>query len=130
MFKKAARLIHNLRMFFLLFIIASFFYIYSINPIDLGKFLGAKFGHAVGVSTSVPENPFNKLALELKEKEDRLNQREEILTKKELELNSLINIGENKLVLFLIAGILVLFILVIFNYYLDYRRRKDSAKED
>ena len=75
------------------------------------------------MSVSVPENPFNRLALQLKEKEERLNQKEIELSEREKDLRN-IKSGQNRLVTGLLVGIVILFGLVILNYYLDWRRRK------
>ncbi len=121
--KKIIKLIHAARVYFLIFITISFFYYLGLNPVDVGKFIGAKMGSAVGMSVSVPENPFNRLALQLKEKEERLNQKEMELSEREKALREA-NRGQERLVIGLTVGIVILFGLVLFNYYLDYRRRQ------
>ncbi|MEA3398256.1 MAG: hypothetical protein U9R06_00740 [Patescibacteria group bacterium] len=123
---KIFKFIHTLRVFFLVFIIVAFLFVLGINPVSISKFLGAKLGSAIGMSTSVPENPFNKLALQLKEKEEKLIQREQELDAREKELEP-----QNKneyLITALGLGIIVLFALVLLNYYLDYRRKKQAVK--
>jgi len=126
MLKSIIKIIHTLRVFFLAFILIYFLLILGINPVDVGKFIGAKFGSAVGMSISVPENPFNRLALQLKEKEERLVQKEQELNQKESELDSANNFSQNKLVFILMVGIIILFVLVLLNYYFDYRRKKKA----
>ena len=125
MIKKAFKLIHALRVFFLCFIIVGSLYLIGLSPVSITKFIGAKLGSAVGVSTSVPENPFNKLASQLKEKEEALALKEQELNLKAEELSS-DNGGQDILIIVLGAGIVVLFGLVLLNYYLDYRRRKNE----
>ena len=127
MIKRTVKFIHNLRIYFFVLILISFFYYAGLNPVDISRFVGARIGSAVGMSVSVQENPFNKLALQLKEKEDKLNQREEDLAARESVLNTP-NTFQAKLILFLAIGITVLFILVIVNFYLDYKRRKKRAR--
>jgi hypothetical protein len=122
MFKKMIKFIHAARVYFLLFITVSFFYYLGLNPVDVGCFIGAKMGSAVGMSVSVPENPFNRLALQLKEKEERLNQKEIELSEREKILREA-NRGQERLVIGLTVGIVILFGLIVLNYYLDYRRR-------
>jgi hypothetical protein len=126
MIKKIIRIIHDLRIIFLLLIIFGFFGVVGINPVNLSQFLGAKFGQAIGMSVSIPENPFNKLALQLKEKEERLNAREAELAKREnvLTTSGVPAGNQDKLVFYLMIGIIILFILVVANYYLDYKRRQ------
>jgi hypothetical protein len=122
MIKKTVKVIHSLRLAFLLVISLFFLFVIGLNPVDTTKFIGAKLGQAVGMTSSVPENPFNKLAVQLKEKENSLNQREMDLDAKEQALNE--GQGNNYLILVLGIGIIVLFFLVSLNYYLDYKRRK------
>ena len=97
----------------------------GLSPVSITKFFGAKLGSAVGVSTSVPENPFNKLAGQLKQKEEELALREQELNLKAEELDSGNN-SQDLLIIVLGIGIVVLFALVLLNYYLDYRRRKNE----
>lgn len=107
-------------------IVFSFFYLAEINPIDLGSFLGAKFGSAIGMNISVPENPVNKLALELKERESDLERREQDLMARELAAYK----NRERYLLYGIAlGIVVLFFLIAANFYLDIRRQKREQKD-
>jgi hypothetical protein len=122
MIKTFVKNMHRLRIFFLIYIIAGSLVIGNVNPIDIGKFIGAKFGSAVGMSVSVPENPFNKLAVQLKEKEADLAQKEQDLNAREQALNN----HNNPLMIVLVIGIGVLFVLILLNYYLDYRRRRQE----
>lgn len=126
MLHKSISIIHQLRVYFLFVIIIAFLASAGINPVDVGIFYGTKIGSAVGMSSSVAENPFNKLALDLKNKENSLSQKEQALNAREAVLNS--QIGSNQAVLLwvIIAGILILFILIIINFILDYRRRKNE----
>lgn len=124
MFKGTIKFIHRLRLFFFLFILVSFLYYLGLNPVDVGRFVGSKIGSAVGMSISVPENPFNKVALQLEEREEELDERAKALAIREVELDKQAQIDNNPVIFFLLAGIAVLFFLIILNYYLDYRRRK------
>jgi len=123
---KFFKFIHTLRVFFLVFIIVSFLFVLGVNPVSVSKFFGAKLGSAVGMSTSVPENPFNRLAVQLKEKENKLIEREQELDKREQNLGSKVN--NDYLVAVLGIGIIVLFGLVLLNYYLDYKRKQKDNK--
>ncbi len=127
MLEKIITTIHKLKIFFFLFILISFLSVLGTNPLDLGKFIGAQIGSAVGikVTAGVPANPFNTLALQLKEKEEKLAQKEVELNKKEGELNRIASL-QNKLILAMSIGIVVLFFLIILNYYLDYKRRQNE----
>lgn len=124
MFKRTVKIVHRLRIYFLLFSVIAFFYFLGTNPIQLGRYIGARFGDAVGLSVSVPENPFNKLALDLKEKEDRLAQMERELSVRKQALDET---GPDRLIIILGATIFILFVLILLNYYLDYKRRKRDA---
>lgn len=115
-------IIHKLRFHFFIFIIFSFFYYLGANPIEIGRFTGASIGSAVGITVGVPENPFNKIALQLKEKEENLNERERVLDQRETEFINVKN--NNKQLYFIASGIVVLFILIILNFFFDYRRKK------
>lgn len=129
MLQKIIKTIFSLRLFFLLFLTVGLFYYMGLNPVTLGKFVGAKMGSAVGVSMTVPENPMNKLALELRKKEENLNIRENQIQKREDDLNTQRMGTQMKLIIGLGIGIIVLFILIIFNFYLDYRRRRLAAPQ-
>jgi hypothetical protein len=128
MLNKTIRAIHDLKIFFLAVIIVSFLYNLGVNPIDIVKFIGAEFTSAVNVSgsASVRENPINSLALQLKNKEVALAQKEQSLQDEEASLQKIGSL-QNNLIIFLSIGIVILFILIILNYYLDYRRRKKEA---
>ena len=125
MLHKTISLVHKLRIYFLIIIIIGFFVAVGLNPVDIGVFLGAKIGSAVGLSTSVVENPFSRLALQLNEKEERLNKLEKELNKKEKSLGEYNKTENSRLLLWLMAGgIIVLFMLIALNYYLDWKRKK------
>lgn len=101
----------------------------GMNPIELSKYYGARFGSAVGMSVGVTENPVNKLAMELKQKEDSLRtkelelaQRAAVIDKKPEQDKMIIN--------FMGAGIIVLFILIITNFILDRRFRKKNKEAE
>jgi hypothetical protein len=128
MLNKLLKAIHTFRNYFLIFIIITFFYYLGLNPIDIGRYIKAELGFAqdVGMSTSVPENPFNKLALELKQKESNLNSREQELNKKEANLN---DTWQPKLMVVLATGIIVLFLLILINYYFDFTRRREEKRK-
>ena len=74
---------------------------------------------AVLISTDVPPNPSSTLNKQLQEKEADL-------LKKEIELNRKQELTPGQL--FIGGGIL--FGLVLLNFYLDYRHRKNGKNED
>ena len=127
MIKPTIKFIHHLRILFFMMIVMSFLYIANLNPIDISVFLGSRIGSAVGLNVSVPENPFNKLAMQLEEKEERLNEREKNLDDRAEALGVGDNIG---LWLMIIAfGIGALFVLLLLNFYLDIRQRRFKKKQ-
>jgi hypothetical protein len=126
MLHKIFRAIHYLRVYLFAFILVAFFYYLGQQPVDLAKFVGAKLSRAISMSVSVSENPYNKLALQLKDKENQLNQREQDLAVRETKLQDQNLTWQTKLILVLGAGIIVLFVLILVNFYLDYRRRQNK----
>lgn len=128
MLKRTIQTIHNLKIFFLFVIIVSFFFYLGVNPINVGQFVGARFGDAVGMEVSIPENPFNKLAVQLEEKEERLADKEREIKKRELALAKAEDSKQNKIIWFLSIGIIVLFVLILVNYYLDWKSKRRRNK--
>lgn len=125
MIKETFRMMHNLKVAFFLMIVIYFFAMIGVNPLDVGSFFGAKFGSAIGMSTSVAENPFNKLAVQLEQKEKALDIREQRVEKMERELTS--GFGYGGIIYLLAAGVAILFFLLLINFYLDYKRRKKNS---
>jgi hypothetical protein len=77
---------------------------------------------ATSISMSVEENPYNKVAAQLQQKEKRISEREDLLNRYEKELQR----GNMALALF----VLLLFLLIMLNFYLDYHRKKlDEEKK-
>lgn len=116
-----------LTIFFLL-IAAAIIYqaIFNANPVSVGRYLLAQIGSSVGIVVSVPPNPFNILAQQLKEKELALADRENELRQGEIAVTNKIASDlatQNRIFIYLliIGGILLL--LILFNFYLDYRRK-------
>ncbi len=127
MLNKAIKKIHRFRVGFLILISIAFLAYLGLNPLDLSRYYGARFGSAVGMSMSIPENPVNKLALELSNKEKSLADREADLRKREEGLAKQPN--NDRLVMILLgAGIILLFVLIIINFYLDRRYRRKEHK--
>jgi hypothetical protein len=127
MIKRTVKYIHNLRILFLFFIPFCFFLVLGMNPVDLSRIITGKMGQAVGISVGVSENKYNKLAAQLEDKEDRLDAREGELALLEKKMSDSYK-GQETLILFLFAGIMILFMLVSVNYYLDYKRKKMSYR--
>lgn len=102
----------------------------GLNPLDVSRYFGARFSDAIGMSVSIPENPVNKLARELNEKEAALDEREAQIVQKEKELNKAVvrEVNNDFRIYFysLAGGIILLFGLVLLNFYLDFRRRQKA----
>ncbi len=122
MIHKTVKKIHHYRLGFLMIFSIFFLSFLGLNPVDLSKYYGAKFGSAVGMSVGIPENPVSKIAMQLKEKEERLNERETELKKLEEDLSK--KPSDDKLIIYLMgSGIVTLFLLILINFYLDKRHR-------
>jgi len=125
MFHKFFRFIHDLKVFFLAIIFLSFFNILGAKPLDIGKFLGAQFSQAVGMSVSIPENPFNKLAIQLKDKENRLNEREAALDLRDKEVSQTDKM-QNRIIYAIGIGLMTLLVLIVVNFFMDFHRRRNG----
>lgn len=86
----------------------------------VGKYFLAQAGSAIGVTASVPPNPFNTLAQQLKEKEDGLELKEKALNEREKAMEQ----GNMNYIVYGSLGVLSL--LVMANFYLDYKRRNSD----
>ena len=106
-------------------IFLSFFNILGVNPLDIGKFFGAEFSQAVGMSVSIPENPFNKLAVQLKEKEKNLNEREIALDNREKNISP-VDQTQNRIIYGIGIGMIFLLVLITTNFFLDFHRRRNG----
>ena len=113
-----------MRLWFFVLIVVGLLYVVGLNPASISVFLGAKFGSAIGMSINIPENPFNKLAAQLKDKEDQLAQKENELLSREQAIAKKTISQQRIIIIMLGIGITILFVLVIINYYLDFKRRK------
>ena len=91
----------------------SFFYLAGLNPIDIGVFFGAKMSSAIGMKVGVPENPFNKLAFDLKQKEERLDEREKELNQREKTIREIRDNNSNDLLIIILGIGIGIFIVLI-----------------
>lgn len=121
-FKKVSKIRHYFSVAVLAALVLTLLYM-ATNPLKLEKFVATNIGRAVGLSLSVSENPYNTLALELQKKEERINAREKDLEKIQEDLKTSYRYT-NWLILVLGASVVLLFFLVLLNFYFDYRRRK------
>lgn len=111
----------------------AFLFFLNINPADIGSFLGANIGGAVSTTinkASVTENPFNKLALDLSKKEKELNRYEQLLLEREREIEGNSSLVSNKALMSIGALLAALLILIILNFYFDYKRRKKTSRQN
>lgn len=130
MFKQIIKTIHTLRVLLFAVILFSFLIYVGISPMDVGRFIGAKFSSAMGVNSyaQIQPNPFNTLALQLKEKETRIITKEKAVDQREYDLIRAASL-QNKIIIFLTIGIIVLFVLIVINYYMDYKRRRSERNK-
>ncbi len=114
--------------FFFLFLLGYSRAVLKIAPTDLVFYSLASLGSSVGVSVSVPPNPYNTLATQLQEWQNRLLEKEKILTQKELTLAQR-SIVQGEIISKLIVTLLIIiFILILINFYLDFKFRTKLLK--
>ena len=109
--------------FFFLFLLGYSKIILRIAPTDLVSYSLASFGSAVGVSVSVPPNPYNTIAVQLQDWQNKLIEKEKTLNQKELELRQK-SVIQGEIISKLIVALLgIIFLLVLINFYLDFKFR-------
>ncbi len=93
---------------------------YGATPPEIMKYMLAQVGSGVGMSVSVAEKPFNTLAQQLREKEIRLEEKEDslIAVLQQNERDGRIIMG------LIIVLITILFVLILLNFYFDYKAGK------
>lgn len=102
---------------------------FNVNPIAISKYLVAQVGSGIGTTASIPPNPFNTLAQQLEEKEETLLKKEGELQQKESVFQERVDKEQNsqsRTLTYLLAGGGVLLILVLLNFYLDFRRKQST----
>lgn len=87
-----------------------------------------KTDSASQVSVKVSENPVNQLLEQLKNKEITLADKERLIQQREAEIN-LRSYDRNSIQNFLIVGVVLLFCLIIANFYFDRRRGSRITKD-
>jgi len=80
----------------------------------------------ISMTAAVFPNNLNTVAAQLKLKEDALFGKENELRKKELSLQDAIAREKNKLFFYFGAAGGILFLLVIYNFYFDYKRNRKA----
>ena len=102
-------------------IVACFFY-FNVWLSPINNFRSPRMVRAVDLKTQVADNPYNSAAKQLQAKEKNLN----------TVANELRQSGQTRdfLLFILVIMIIALFLLVLLNYYLDFRRkRNDNVKK-
>jgi hypothetical protein len=128
MLRRIIKFSHYLKLSALLLIMAGFAASALTDPVRILDYIGSGFSKAeVGVSSSVKPNPYNTIALQLKEKEKNLGEKESELEKRENYFQEKLGFQE-KLIAGLAGLIALLFVMICANFYLDYKRR-NKAKD-
>jgi hypothetical protein len=114
-------------LFFLTLLVYSKF-VLKIHSTDLVSYSLASLGSSVGVSVSVPPNPYNTLASQLQEWQTRLEEKEKLLTQKEIALNQK-SVFQGEIISKLVAALLIIiFLLILANFYFDFKFRIQILK--
>jgi hypothetical protein len=114
--------------FFFLFLLGYSKIVLKIAPTDLVFYSLASLGSSVGVSVSVPPNPYNTLVVQLQEWQNKLTEKEKILNQKELELRQKSVIEGEIISKLILALLIIIFLLVLINFYLDFKFRVKFLK--
>lgn len=109
--------------FFFLFLLAYSKTVLKIAPTDLVFYSLASLGSSVGVSVSVSPNPYNTLAVQLQDWQNKLIEKEKTLNQKELELRQKSTIQGEIISKLIVALLGIIFLLVLINFYLDFKFR-------
>lgn len=104
--------------------------VFDANLLWVGNYFLAQV--TTGISATVPPNPINTLAQQLKEKELQLKSKEEIIDRRELfleqklmaELTEKEKESRRNIMIFLGAVSCALLSLILLNFYLDWKRNK------
>jgi len=95
----------------------------KVGPTDLVSYSLASLGSSVGVSVSVPPNPYNTLAVQLQEWQRKLEEKERMLTQKEVELNQKSIVRGEIISKLVVSLLIIIFVLILINFYLDFKFR-------
>lgn len=100
--------------------------LFKRDPVVIGRYLITQIASGIGITVSVPQNPFNTLAQELQKKEASLLEKEEELRQRESELREKAVEEEFRrnraFLIYLLAAGGVLLGLILLNFYFDHRR--------
>ena len=81
----------------------------------------------VGLSASVFPNAYNTLAEQLREKQDALDEKGNELKQKEFSIEDAAAKERNRLLFYFGAAGGILFFLIMYNFYLDYKKNKKAG---
>lgn len=103
-----------------------------LNPLRPVFFLGERMSAATSISNSasVPLNPINRLAMQLEEKEKQLSEKERFLDDRALAMERENSVWRNRVTLATLIGLILIFCLVLANFYFDSRRAKELQRLD
>ena len=93
-----------------------------VSPAEWGTYFKAQLN--VGQTASVEENPMNKIAQELKNREEELDEREAELTKKEEFLIREIAEEQERRNMYIVGALIVVVVTVLMNFILDWKREE------
>lgn len=103
----------------ILFVALSIYGNLSLGPKEFVRELGA----AVGASAGVLPNEYNTLAQALLKKEAEVNQKETALSLREAAVLGQGSEKETKLIFVVLSVGVLLLVLILLNFYLDWRRK-------
>ncbi len=117
------KLTHMLRALLLVLIVLNIIVASGHDPISLAQLVGTRISRAVGVGASVAPNPYNSVALQLKEKERSLGEHERELAAREKKLDKEL-VSQKTIIAILTGFIFVMFIMLLLNFYNDHKRNQ------
>ncbi len=130
MFKKIINLLMGILILSFVFIFGFYWFSYKISPIFVVNYLAAQAGSAIGISATVPPNPYNTIAQQLNKKEKELQEREKEINQKEKQIKEKV-VSQNKAILWgLFSMTFILFVLILMNFYLDFKRKKSNQSQN
>jgi hypothetical protein len=127
MFSFIKKISHAIVIFFLAILFSYFLLFLFLHPLNPVFFLGEKLSAAVGMTNSatVAENPINRLALQLDEKQKQLDEKEQVLNGRAAMLEAQNNLWNNGLLLAILLALVTLGVLLTVNFYFDRRREEE-----
>jgi cell shape-determining protein MreC len=114
---------HSYIILMVVFVFSGFLYAASKGS---GNGVFQQLGSVVGMYASIEPNEYNELAQELKEYEQDLQKREAVIAQKEVLLRNEAEQKDeqNTAIIYTTAIGVLLLLLILYNYYLDWRRKR------